>query len=60
MQTALGAFYRGFSVTALEDCMTTGHQANHDTRLRFYKSHIGTLTNLQDFCREIKKENVWR
>lgn len=56
MQTALGAFYRGFSVTALEDCMTTGHQDNHDTRLRFYRSHIGTLTNLQAFCQEIKKE----
>lgn len=55
LQTALGAFYRGFSVTALEDCMTTGYQPNHDTRLRFYQSHIGILTNLADFCCELQK-----
>lgn len=49
MQTALGAFYRGFNVIAIEDCMTTGYQPNHDTRLHFYKSHIGELMRLDDF-----------
>lgn len=47
--TSLGAFYRGFKVIALEDCMTTGYRPNHESRLRFYNSHIGTLTNLNDF-----------
>lgn len=50
--TALGAFYRGFNVYALSDCMTTGYQPNHDSRLRFYESHIGTLTNLEKFLDE--------
>lgn len=52
--TALGAFYRGFHVFALEDCMTTGYQPNHESRLRFYNSHIGTLTNLKDFISNTK------
>ena len=47
--TALGAFYRGFQVVALEDCMTTGYKPNHETRLRFFNSHIGKLTNLSDY-----------
>ena len=46
--TSLGAFYRGFRVIALEDCMTTGYQPNHDSRLRFYSSHIGELYKLSD------------
>ena len=47
--TSLGAFYRGFDVIALEDCMTTNYRPNHDSRLRFYNSHIGKLTKLDDF-----------
>jgi len=50
--TSLGAFYRGFSVVALEDCMTTGFKPNHESRLRFYNSHIGRLTNLSDYLKE--------
>lgn len=50
--TALGAFYRGFNVIALEDCMTTGYKPNHESRLRFYNSHIGKLTNLNDYLNE--------
>lgn len=49
MLTALGAFYRGYKVIALEDCMTTNRKENHESRLRFFDSHIGTLTNLNDF-----------
>ena len=51
--TSLGAFYRGFRVIALEDCMTTGYQPNHDSRLRFYSSHIGELYKLRDFLEMI-------
>lgn len=47
--TALGAFYRGFNVYALSDCMTTGYAPNHESRLRFYQSHIGTLTTLDKY-----------
>jgi len=49
MCTALGAFYRGYKVFALEDCMTTGYQANHESRLRFFNSHIGMLMTLNEF-----------
>lgn len=47
--TALGAFYRGYNVYALEDCMTTNRIENHESRLRFYNTHIGTLTTLDEF-----------
>ena len=50
--TSLGAFYRGFNVVALEDCMTTGYKPNHETRLRFYSSHIGKLTTLEEYLKE--------
>lgn len=49
LATALGAFCRGFNVIALEDCMTTGNKMNHDSRLRFYNSHLGELLKLDGF-----------
>lgn len=49
LMTSLGAFYRGYDVIALEDCMTTGYRPNHESRLRFYKTHIGDLLSLDDF-----------
>lgn len=49
--TALGAFYRGFDVYALSDCMTTGYAPNHESRLRFFQSHIGTLTTLEEYLK---------
>lgn len=49
MLTALGAFYRGYKVIALEDCMTTNRIENHTSRLRFFNSHIGTLMSLDEF-----------
>lgn len=54
MCTSLGACYRGFNVITLEDCMTTGYALNHETRLRFFNSHIGTLTNLKDYISDNK------
>ena len=50
--TALGAFYRGYNVIALEDCMTTGYYQNHESRLRFFSSHIGTLTTLKEYLNQ--------
>jgi len=47
--TAVGAFDRGFEVTTLEDCITTGYKPNHESRLRFFKTHIGELVNLEEF-----------
>lgn len=41
--TGVGAFERGYNVITFEDCITTGYQANHETRLRFFRSHIGDL-----------------
>lgn len=52
--TALGAFYRGFKVIVLEDCMTTGYKPNHESRLRFFKTHVGELLSLDKFCRRFK------
>lgn len=52
--TSLGAFYRGFKVIALEDCMTTGYKPNHESRLRFYNSHIGKLLKYDSFVTDYK------
>ena len=49
LMTAVGAFQRGLRVVALKDCMTTGYQPNHDTRLRFYSSHLGDIKTLQEW-----------
>lgn len=49
LMTSAGAFYRGFKVIALEDCITTGYKPNHENRLRFYKTHIGELLKLEEF-----------
>jgi nicotinamidase/pyrazinamidase len=49
--TALGAFYRGFKVMVLEECMTTDQPVNHATRLPFFKTHVGRLMKLEDFIR---------
>lgn len=58
LQTALGAFYRGFNVIVLEDGMTTGYKPNHESRLRFFQTHVGTLTNLSEFCKELYDEST--
>ena len=55
--TSLGAFYRGFNVIALEDCMTTGYKPNHDSRLRFFNSHIGVLKTLNEYINETASED---
>ena len=54
LMTSLGAFYRGFKVIAIEDCMTTGYKPNHDSRLRFYKTHVGELLKLNEFIERFK------
>ena len=43
--TGVGAFQRGYNVVTFEDCISTGYQANHETRLRFFRSHIGELAD---------------
>lgn len=49
--TALGAFYRGYKVIALEEGMTTDKPDNHISRLPFFNSHIGQLMTLEEFLR---------
>ncbi len=41
--TAVAAFELGYKVTVLEDCIATAHRPNHDSRLRFFKTHVGEL-----------------
>lgn len=43
LATAIGAFENGFTVITLSDCITTSYRPNHDTRLRFFSSHVGSL-----------------
>jgi nicotinamidase-related amidase len=47
--TAVSAFEHGYEVTTLEDCITTGYSPNHETRLRFFKTHIGNLSTSKDW-----------
>ena len=50
--TALGAFYRGYEVIIPEDCITTDKKINHETRLPFFKAHVGKLTSLDKLIAE--------
>ena len=54
--TAAAASDLGYQVTVFEDAMTTGRQANHDTRLRFFSTHIGTLTDVSRFLEALGDE----
>lgn len=54
--TAVGAFDRGFEVTTIEDCITTGYKPNHESRLRFFTSHIGELIKLNDFIEKTSRK----
>ena len=47
--TAVGAFERGYNVITLDNCITTGYLPNHETRLRFFKTHIGNITNSSEW-----------
>lgn len=49
--TAAAAFDLGYNVVLLEDCMTTDYKPNHDTRLRFFSTHIGSLVTSNKFIR---------
>lgn len=49
--TSAAAYDLGFDVIVLEDCMTTGYRANHESRLRFFSTHIGTLSNSAEFIK---------
>jgi nicotinamidase-related amidase len=53
--TAVGAFEHGYTVVTLEDCITTAYQPNHESRLRFFKSHVGELMDSQLWIEQIKK-----
>lgn len=53
--TGVGAFERGYNVVALEDCFTTGHRANHDSRLRFFGSHIGVIERSGDWIASVSR-----
>lgn len=47
--TAAAASDYGYDVTAFEDGMTTSYRPNHETRLRFFSTHIGTLTTVSEY-----------
>lgn len=49
--TSAAAYDYGFDVIVLEDCMTTGYRANHESRLRFFSTHLGTLSNSAEFIK---------
>lgn len=51
--TAVGAFEHGYNVTTLEDCITTGYLPNHESRLRFFKTHVGELMDSQDWLQSL-------
>lgn len=47
--TAVAAFEYGYDVITLKDCITTGYQPNHDTRLRFFASHTGRIMKTNEW-----------
>lgn len=53
LATGLDAFQRGFKVVFPEDCITTGRTENHRTRLRFFRTHLGEVTNIDKLINEL-------
>lgn len=53
--TAVGGFELGYNVTTIEDCITTGYKPNHESRLRFFKTHIGDLVSSTEWKNMMKK-----
>lgn len=53
--TAVGAFERGYNVITIEDCITTGYLPNHETRLRFFKTHIGDLITTEQWINKLRE-----
>lgn len=47
--TATTAFEYGYDVSVISDCITTAYKPNHDSRLRFFKTHVGELVESQDW-----------
>lgn len=50
--TASAASDRGYDVVTFQDAMTTGYKPNHDTRLRFFSSHVGELTTTAQYLKD--------
>lgn len=53
--TAVGGFELGYNVYTIEDCISTGYRPNHESRLRFFKTHTGELLSLNEWKLLIKK-----
>jgi len=53
--TATAAFEHGYDVDVLIDCVTTGYQPNHDTRLRYFGTHIGRGISSEEWMAELTK-----
>ncbi len=51
--TAVGAFENGYDVITLEDCITTGYQPNHESRLRFFGTHLGSLMSSVEWMQQL-------
>lgn len=53
--TSAAAADLGYEVVVLEDCITTSYEPNHQSRLRFFSTHIGKLMKSRDFEKEYAK-----
>jgi len=49
--TATAAFEYGYDVDVLGDCITTGYQPNHDTRIRYFGTHVGRVISSEEWMR---------
>lgn len=58
LASGLDAFYRGFKVIFPEDCITTGNEENHKTRLRFFRSHLGEVTTLAKLVSDLIEARI--
>ncbi|MBX2976402.1 MAG: cysteine hydrolase [Ignavibacteriaceae bacterium] len=53
--TAVGGFELGYNVTTIEDAITTGYKPNHESRLRFFKTHTGDLVSSAEWKNKMNK-----
>lgn len=56
--TAVGGFELGYNVTLLEDCITTDTKEKHESRLPFFKTHVGELLSLEEWKKSVVKNII--
>ena len=56
LSTALGAFYRGYNVFVVKECVMSSERKKHLDHIQFIRSHIGEVITLKKFNLMLKMQ----